>query len=532
MSKKKLGKNRLDKYYHLAKECGYRSRAAFKLIQLDQKYNIFSGCSSVVDLCAAPGGWTQVATERGVSLVVAVDMVPMKYISGVESIISDITTEGCYKELLRILGENRTDLFLHDGAPNVGTCWVQDAYSQNELVLQAAKLAASFLRKDGSFLTKVFRSKDYCSLLSVLGKVFESVEATKPLSSRNESAEIFLFCKGFRPEKVHDCLFNPSYVFRDGCEKDVGLNAIKTISFSDLLRSKSPSRDLVSFSRVEYNEKDGLEDIIGQETLALFEDLKVIGPIDRRNILRKRAKILNMIRKGKISIKGLEDLSEAERLDRSSSCKPKAVVKKSETGKRVRKKDLRLYAAELPNDVFFQDKIFDMESSDIGIENDAMAQDSEQISQLSECSESMELDEEEVLLVQKLKENEEDFVLDTVDRYCNNNMDNLPEFIKAEEKDFEKRHMKKTCHSKKVLDYTSRKRRRETKKRAEVVEESDDDEHGAKKNVSRPTFKKRRTKPRVVLSSKGGTRIPKGKGRVKFVDRRMKKDTRKIRHKG
>lgn len=533
MSKKKVGKSRLDKYYHLAKEHGYRSRAAFKLIQLDQKYNIFSECSSIVDLCAAPGGWSQVAAERGVPLVIGIDMVPMKSIAGVQGIVSDITTEGCKKELLHVFGRDKVDLFLHDGAPNVGTCWEQDAYLQNELVMHAGKLATCFLKKGGAFLTKVFRSKDYCSLLSLFDQIFATVEATKPLSSRNESAEIFVYCKGFKPECFKESLFSPSYVFKEEDGKGLSMNGIRVMTFPDLLNSRSPLKDLENFEKIEYAEQSGLEDIIDQETRILFSDLKVIGSADIKKILRKRTKVLGMIKKGKICVDGFEVSGNIK-----TSCKRQDVkrnaAKKTETKKSkvVHKKDSGMHKTRLPKDVFFRDRIFDIESGCTEKKETVLPVDIDQISQVDSCSDSMELNEEELLIAKNLKENEEDFVLNTIDRYCNNDMDNLPDFIKEEEKEFERRGLKEAfSNKKKDLESVLRRRRRASKKAAKIMEGAPSDEKGLRKRVFRSSFRKTRTKPRVVVSSKSGLRVHKGKGRIKLVDRRMKKDAKKTKSK-
>lgn len=160
MGKKvKTGKSRLDKYYHLAKEQGYRARSAFKLIQLTQRNDIFSGCRALLDLCAAPGGWLQVAQKNMpiASKIVGVDLAPIKPIHGVTTIQGDITTQRCRALLKKEFEDVDVDVVLHDGAPNVGTSWGHDAYAQNELVLHATKLACEFLRSGGTYITKVFR---------------------------------------------------------------------------------------------------------------------------------------------------------------------------------------------------------------------------------------------------------------------------------------------------------------------------------------------------------------------------------------
>jgi len=216
---KAKGKQRQDKYYHLAKELGYRSRAAFKLLQLDARFRVLPTARSVLDLCAAPGGWVQVAVNHAPvgAFVVGVDLVPIRPIRGAHSLTEDITTTKCRAAVRRLMDSNGVsafDVVLHDGSPNVGGAWAQEATSQSALVIDALRLATMFLAPKGAFITKVFRSQDYNAIMYCLKQLFEKVEATKPTASRSTSAEIYIICLNYKaPAKIQPELLDIKHLF-------------------------------------------------------------------------------------------------------------------------------------------------------------------------------------------------------------------------------------------------------------------------------------------------------------------------------
>ena len=418
MGKKTKSKARLDKYYHLSKEMGYRSRAAFKLIQLNKKFNFLSGATVLIDLCAAPGGWCQVAAKEMPisSIKIGIDLDPIKPIPGVTTFQCDITTEQCRHLIRKEIKHLKADVVLHDGAPNVGGQWAKDSYNQNELVLYSIKLATEFLKEGGWFISKVFRSVDYNALLYVMKQLFQKVEATKPLASRSQAAEIFVICQGYKnPSYIDPKLLDPKYALKQIDDEDTlknnTINSLKAMfakkksragyntdtlfivkSFKDYIECSNPFKFLFETNKIKIETDDckkylNVVQKMPKDYLLYFDDLQVLGKKEMEELIIWRNKIrtkLNLSRKENNLEK--EEKKEEDKKEKDVNEEMDEEIKKYEKQRKKRleaqkkkqekielsNKKAFILQEDQPhdNDVENDDELYEyMQKNDIDIEN-------------------------------------------------------------------------------------------------------------------------------------------------------------------
>ncbi|KAK1995077.1 FtsJ-like methyltransferase [Colletotrichum falcatum] len=258
----KSSKDKRDAYYRLAKEQGWRARSAFKLLQLDEEFDLFANVTRVVDLCAAPGSWSQVlsrvlikgekfgrsawqdreakfrqemlgvfpagpsepaapdagetrpdeALPRKDVKIVSIDLQPISPLPGIITLRADITHPATVPLLLKALdpdydggsaakqqATDRVDLVISDGAPDVTGLHDLDIYVQSQLLFAALNLALCVLKPGGKFVAKIFRGRNVDLLYAQLKIFFETVIVAKPRSSRASSVEAFIVCINFQP---------------------------------------------------------------------------------------------------------------------------------------------------------------------------------------------------------------------------------------------------------------------------------------------------------------------------------------------
>lgn len=218
----KSSKDKRDVFYRQAKSDGYRARSAYKLLQIDEAFNIFEGVHRVVDLCAAPGSWSQVLSQKlneqrssdDKATIVAVDLQPMAPLPGVIQLQGDITKSSTAQQIVSYFSGELADLVVCDGAPDVTGLHDLDEYMQAQLLLAALNITLHTLRPGGTFIAKIFRGRDVALLYDQLSSFFKSVTCSKPRSSRNSSIEAFVVCTGLTlPPNYKPSLAQPLLTF-------------------------------------------------------------------------------------------------------------------------------------------------------------------------------------------------------------------------------------------------------------------------------------------------------------------------------
>ncbi len=208
MPKPRRTQDRQDYYYWEAKRKGYRSRAAFKLLQMNRTFRLIKEGDKVLDLGASPGGWSQVCREFGAE-VVAVDLNPMKPIEGVVFIRGDINDEETLKKIKEVHREY--DIVICDAAPKITGHWTIDHLRSIELVRSAFRIARQVLRPGGNFVVKMFQGEETQRVFREMKPFFRFKKFHSPRASRKRSAEIYFVGKGFRRAR--------NYVFLKGDEE-------------------------------------------------------------------------------------------------------------------------------------------------------------------------------------------------------------------------------------------------------------------------------------------------------------------------
>ena len=196
ISKNWLAKQRKDPYFRESKIQGYRSRAVFKLIEMNKKFKFLKKDSLLVDLGSTPGSWSQLASkEIAKGKILAIDILPMKEVDNVNFINDDFLDKDIYKKIT-IYFNSKVDVVLSDMAPNTSGNKELDAYRTGELCLNAMNLSKKILHDNGVFLSKLFMGSIFKEINETAKKSFKKVVIYKPLSSRKESKEIYIYCKG------------------------------------------------------------------------------------------------------------------------------------------------------------------------------------------------------------------------------------------------------------------------------------------------------------------------------------------------
>ena len=191
-----------DVYVKRAKQEGFRARSVYKLMEINERYKIIKSNMFVVDLGAAPGGWSEYVVKLvgNKGKVFALDILPIRPISGVEFIQGDFTKDEAAKNLYNLLHGKKIDVVLSDMAPNLSGVKVVDQMLAVELAKKALDFSCMVLKCGGAFLVKVFHGVGFDDFLKSLRQNFNEVKVIKPDASRARSSEVFLLARGFKTQ--------------------------------------------------------------------------------------------------------------------------------------------------------------------------------------------------------------------------------------------------------------------------------------------------------------------------------------------
>jgi len=195
-SKSWLAKHKKDSFFNKSKIQGFRSRSSFKLIEMNKKFRFIKKNSRLLDLGSSPGGWSQVARkEITKGKILAVDVKPMYKINNVDFIEGDFLQSSICEKIM-LYFNNEIDVVLSDMAENTSGNKTMDSYKIGELCLAAMNLSKRVLGRDGVFLSKIFMGSIFQEINEKAKRNFKKVVIYKPLSSKKESKEIYIYCKG------------------------------------------------------------------------------------------------------------------------------------------------------------------------------------------------------------------------------------------------------------------------------------------------------------------------------------------------
>ncbi len=198
ISKNWINKQRRDIYVRKSKIEGYRSRAVYKLEEIDNKFNIFKNGSSLIDLGAAPGSWSQLANKKiKNNKILSIDLKEMVKIGSIKQIVGDFTEEKIKKQIKDYFGQ-KVDIVLSDMAVNTTGNKDIDSFVTCELAMDAMNFSKKILKNNGKFVSKIFMGSTFKEVIFESKKLFKSVNIYKPPSSRKDSKENFIICQNLR----------------------------------------------------------------------------------------------------------------------------------------------------------------------------------------------------------------------------------------------------------------------------------------------------------------------------------------------